>query len=54
MLSFEQLYEHALVLEVKASKANIAQFRKKYELGEYSSSLVRKVYISRIHKMLSI
>ena len=37
MLNFEQLYEHILVLEVKASKANIAQFRKKYELGEYSS-----------------
>ena len=33
MLNFEQLYEHVLVLEVKASKANIAQFKKKYGLG---------------------
>lgn len=34
MLNFEQLYEHVLVLEVKASKANIAQFKKKYGLGQ--------------------
>jgi hypothetical protein len=43
MLNFEQLYEHVLVLEVKASKANIVQFRKKYELGPDSDDAVAEL-----------
>ena len=43
MLSFEQLCEHVLVLEVKASKANIAQFKKKYGLGPDSDDAVAEL-----------
>ena len=43
MLNFEQLYEHILVLEVKASKANIAQFKKKYGLGPDSDEAVAEL-----------